>query len=166
LKTGFSFGGFFGMDLHRYFRLQLDGQFVQKGAKFSEGGEEVKAKVSYFEFLLPLTLTIPTEGTVTPRLYAGPALGFESSCKLSGEEGGVSVDVDCSTAGVQSKSTDFGIFFGGGLDLAAGPGEIMFDVLYNLGLSNVNDTPGATQYELKNRNIQVLVGYAFLFGGM
>jgi hypothetical protein len=165
-KTGFAVGAFFGIDLHKYFRLQLDGQYVQKGGKFTEEGVDVKAKVDYFEFLVPFTLTIPTEGSVTPRLFAGPAIAFESSCKLSGEEGGISVDVDCSTAGVESKSTDFGIFFGGGIDLAVGPGALMFDVLYNLGMSNINDVPEADQYELKNKNIQILVGYAFLFGGM
>lgn len=164
-KLGFSAGAFFAVDLHEMFRLQFDGQYVRKGASFTEEGVDVDINVDYLEVMVPLTLLIPTEGSVTPRLYAGPALGFETGCKLSGEEDGVSVDIDCEEVGAETKSIDFGVFLGGGIDIAVGPGALMVDALFNLGLSDINDVEGVDE-SIKNQNIQVLVGYAFMFGGM
>lgn len=162
-KTGFSAGAFFGFDLHEMFRLQIEGQYVQKGAKATEQGVDVKFKLDYIEFMVPLTLLIPTQGSVTPRLYAGPAVGIEASCKLSGEEGGASIDIDCTELGFESKSVDFGVFFGGGVDFGVGPGALTLDVLYNLGLSDINDVADVSE-SIKNQNIQILVGYAFMIG--
>lgn len=163
-KTGFSAGAFFGFDLHEMFRLQIEGQYVQKGAKATEQGVDVKVKLDYFEFMVPLTVLIPTQSSVTPRFYAGPALGIEASCKFSGEESGTSVDIDCSELEVATKSVDFGVFFGGGVDFSAGPGALTLDVLYNLGLSDINDVQGVDG-SIKNKNIQILAGYAFMIGG-
>lgn len=164
-KLGFAGGAFLGVDLHENFRLQFEGQYVMKGAKAEEQGVDVKLKLDYIELLVPLTLMVPVEGNVSPRFYAGPALGLEVSCKLSGEEGGVSVDVDCADAGADTKSIDIGVFFGGGVDLAVGTGAITLDALYNLGLTNINDTAGTTDLSAKNQNIQIMAGYRFFFGG-
>ena len=163
-KIGFSAGAFFGFDLHEMFRLQLEGQYVQKGAKATEQGVDVTVKLNYIEFMVPLTLLIPTQSSVTPRLYAGPALGIEASCKLSGEESGASVNIKCSELDFQTKSVDFGVFFGGGVDFGVGPGALTLDVLYNLGLSDINDVQGVDG-SIKNQNIQILAGYAFMIGG-
>jgi hypothetical protein len=162
-KAGISVGVFASIDLLEFFRLQLDGQFVQKGVKAAEAAEgaELKVKANYFEFMVPLTFMIPTEMPLTPRLFAGPALALESSCKLSAEAEGISLDVDCEEADLQTESVDFGGFFGAGLDLAVGPAELTFDVLYNLGLRNmVIDEP----VELKNKTIQAVVGIAIRMG--
>lgn len=165
-KLGSSIGAFFGVDLHRMFRLQLEGQYVQKGTKTTEEGVDVKIKLDYIEFMVPLTLLIPTEGRFTPRLYAGPAVGIELSCKFSGSQDGFTVDFDCDSeeVGAETKSIDFGVFFGGGVDFAAGPGAIRLDVLYNLGLTDINDVADVDE-SIKNQNIQILVGYAFVLGG-
>lgn len=166
LKTGFSVGGFFGADLHRLFRLQGEAQYVQKGTKADLEGVTGKFKLAYFEVLVPLTFLIPVEGArIVPRLYAGPAVAFELSCKVSGELGGVSVDTDCDDESVDAptKSVDFGAFAGAGVDIMAGPGAITLDVLYNLGLADINDFPGDPN-SVKNRNIQIMAGYGFRFG--
>jgi hypothetical protein len=170
-KLGFSAGAFLGIDLHEYFRLQFEGQFVQKGMQFTEEGVDVKFKLNYVELLVPATLTIPMENSaITPRLYAGPSVAFELSCKATGEEGGESESFDCADVPppdgpFDTKSVDFGVFFGGGVDIAVGSGAVTLDVLYNLGLANINDTEGETDFEIKNKNIQILVGYAFGLGG-
>ena len=163
--TGFSAGAFFGVDVSRMFRIQLNGQYVGKGAKFEESGVRLTFDVPYIELLLPVTLLIPIESSsITPRVYAGPSLAFEMSCDVKAEvTGEPAVTVDCDTAGVTTKSTDYGVFFGAGVDFGLGAGEIMLDVLYNLGLANLNDFPGETE-TVKNRNLQILLGYAFLFG--
>lgn len=167
LKTGFSIGGFLGFDLHRMFRLQGELQYVQKGAKASEGGSELKFKVDYIEVLVPLTLMIPVEGAVAPRFYVGPSLAFEMSCKVKGEADNQDFDYDCDSeeVGAPTNSTDFGILFGGGIDIAVGSGAVTFDVLYNLGLGDIaKEDEIDPVVEVTNRNIQILVGYGFRFG--
>ncbi len=165
-KLGFVGGAFLGVDLHEYFRIQFEGQYVQKGAEDEEGGVTVKINLNYIEFMVPFTLTIPTNGAFAPRLYAGPALGIEASCTLSAEEGGVEVDVDCDDPAAdvgERKSTDFSVFFGGGVDIAVGSGAISLDVLYDLGLTNLDDS-GLEGSDVKNKNLLVLAGYRFFFG--
>ncbi|MHC5059211.1 MAG: porin family protein [Planctomycetota bacterium] len=172
-KFGFSAGASFGVQLHEYFQLQFEGQYVRKGTSADELGVDIDFKLDYIEFMVPATLTIPIENSaITPRFYAGPALAIETSCGVTAEEGGVSVDIDCdelyeATGGeleLETKTLDFGMFFGGGVDIALGSGAITVDFLYNLGLTNINDVAGTTE-DIKNRNIQILAGYKFFFGG-
>ena len=161
-KLGFSGGAYVGFDLHPMFRLVLAGQYVQKGAKSGIEGVDLKLKLDYIEFLLPLTLKIPVEGSsITPRIYVGPSLGFEMTCKISGEEGGVSVSLDCPDG--TTKSLDYGVFGGVGVDFGIGTGAITLDALYNLGLADINDEE-ASDLTVKNQNIQFLIGYQFSFG--
>ncbi len=165
LKTGFSVGGFLGVDLHRLFRLQGEVQYVQKGAKASEAGIEAKFKISYVEVLVPLTVTIPVEGIVVPRLYAGPSLAFELDCKIEQSDATVSVEDDCADVDAPTNSVDYGVFFGGGIDIQAGPGHITLDVLYNLGIGDIADEdPTDPVVDVSNKNIQVLAGYGFRIG--
>ncbi|UCF18554.1 MAG: PorT family protein [Gemmatimonadota bacterium] len=169
MKTGFSGGAYVGFDVSDFFRLQLEGQYVQKGTKLSEEGIDIKFKLDYIELLLPLTVLIPIEGgTVQPRLYVGPSLAFEMSCKVSGEDEGVSLEFDCDgpEVGAPTNSIDYGVFFGGGIDLQAGPGMVTIDLLYNLGIGDIADEDeGDPVIDVNNKNIQVLVGYGFPIGG-
>ena len=163
--TGFSAGGFIGIDVSNVLRIQLNGQYVQKGAKFEESGVRLTFDVPYVELLLPVTLLIPIESSsITPRVYAGPSLAFETSCDITLEvPPEPAVTVACSDFDAPTKTTDYGVFFGAGVDFAVGAGELVLDVLYNLGLANINNFPGDTE-TIKNRNFQILLGYAFLFG--
>lgn len=159
MKLGFAGGAFFGVDLHEYFRIQIQGQYVQKGAEETLDGETIKDKVDYIELLVPLTLTIPIENSsFEPRLYAGPAVSFLLSCKFTG--GGESVDCKDIT-----KNVDYGVFFGAGADFMVGGGAIMLDVLYNLGLANINDDVDSDVFSVKTKTIQILAGYRFFLGG-
>jgi hypothetical protein len=160
LKTGFSFGGFVGGNLHPLFRLQFEGQFIEKGAKADLAGTTGEFNLQYFELLLPATLLIPVKGgSVQPRLYAGPAVAFQSTCKVS--DG--TTEISCEAASAPTKSVDFGVFFGGGVDIGFGKGAITFDALYNLGITNINDFPNDPN-TVKNRTIQIVAGYAFRLG--
>ncbi len=164
--TNLSGGGFFGLDVSRLVRLQLIGQYVRKGAKFEDEGIRITVTIPYIEFLLPVALLIPAgEGSITPRVYAGPSLAFESKCEAKGEAVGEPVLTrSCEGVGIPTKGVDYGVFFGGGVDFSVGAGEIALDVLYNLGLGNINDFEGDTE-AIKNRTFQIMVAYAFLLGG-
>lgn len=167
IRSGFSAGAFFGADLGTMFRVGVDGQYVQKGAKAKNPDiDELAFKLDYVEFLVPLSVVVRTQGSFTPRFFAGPALAIETGCKLAATIEGLEVERACDDQdiGLETKGIDFGVFFGLGADVTLGTGEMSFDVLYNLGLSDINDLTGA-EGSLKNRNIQITIGYGLLFGG-
>lgn len=168
IKTGNSVGAFVGTDLGTVFRVGIDGQFVQKGAKADEIDiDELVFKLGYVELLAPVSAVAWTGGSFEPRFFAGPAVAFETSCKLAATIEGFEVERDCDDPdiGLKTGSVDFGMFFGAGADVSLGAGAIVFDVLYNLGLSDISNDAGAETSSLKNRNIQVTIGYAYSFSG-
>ena len=61
---------------------------------------------------------------------------------------------------------DLGLQFGGGIGFKAGPGDILLDARYGLGLSNLLDESVAgTDNELQNRVFAFTLGYAIPLGG-
>jgi hypothetical protein len=151
------------------FRLPLAVQYVQKGAKTEVTGVgEGTFKLDYIEVRLPLTLKIPLEGSsITPRINAGGYVAFEMSCKTSfTPTGGTAVSADCVDDGILTKSTDYGVTFGVGVDFGVGAtGAITLDAVYDLGLANIDDDPANTTLTAKNQAFLFLIGYQFSLGG-
>ncbi len=137
--------------------LQPELLYVRKGVEFDEGGGATsKFKLDYIEIPVLLRYDIPA-AAVTPFLYAGGSVGFEASCKAEGEDGSISIDVDCEDVDVDTESTDFGVLFGGGIGFAAGPGRLFVEGRYNIGLVDVDASEGL---EAKNRSGAVMLGYS------
>ncbi len=160
-KAGFVAGGFVEFMLGNMFAIQPEVLYSQKGAKESIGGDEVKLKVDYVEVPLLLKLNIPIEGSkVHPSVYAGPAVAFKASCKLAADIGGVSASESCDDAGLEIKSTDFGLAFGGGVSFDVGGAEVGVDVRYTLGLSSIDDFSDPD--DIKNQVISIMgtVGFS------
>lgn len=148
------------------FGIQSGVAYSQKGASEDVDGGELAIELDYIELPLLFVVNVGTDSPVRPRFYAGPQVAFEASCSLVGTDGSTSVDVDCDSNALEeidefeTKSTDFSVLFGGGLEVEAGPGVLTFDGRYDLGLTNINDSLGADQIDAKNRNIQIAAGYA------
>ncbi|UCG87706.1 MAG: PorT family protein, partial [Gemmatimonadota bacterium] len=85
-------GAHLSVDFSPQFGLIIEAIYSQKGTTTTEEGVDVGINISYVEFPLLAKFMIPTSptGNVTVHLAAGPAVGFEVSCKATGEEGGVS----------------------------------------------------------------------------
>jgi len=131
-----------------------------KGAKEKESiqGETIELTVSldYIEIPLLLKLIIPIEGSsVHPAIFAGPAVGFNTTAKGKVEYAGESYEDDLEDI----KSTDFGLVFGGGVGFPVGNNELGFDVRYILGLSSVDDS--ADPADVKNNVINFNAYFGF-----
>jgi len=144
------------------FAIQPEVLYSMKGAKESGSEEGVEysstMKLNYIEIPVLFKLIFPLEGNVTPCIFAGPAVGINLSAKVSSEVLGVEVEMDVKD---QTKSTDFGVVFGGGMAFAAGSGSVVLDARYTLGLTSIDDTEDSG--DVKNGAISVMVGYAFPF---
>ena len=122
-----------------------------------------KWKLDYIEIPVLLKLSFPTEGAINPSIFADPALSFAVSSNLGLEMMGVSEDFDI---GSLVSSTEFGLVFGGGLDIDLSPSNyVVIDARYELGLSDWTDEPLIDVFTVKNGGIQFMAGIGFRFGG-
>jgi len=156
------------------FILRLEGLYVQKGFKESpskeEPGYEYEATWAVDELVLApfAVLRIPMQG-VTPFVQAGPELGIRISGVVKVEETypdyeGVSHSETDKSYLENWSHTNFGLNIGGGVAVPAGKGEVVFDVRYNLGLTNMHtykEEPGEEDTTVKTNGIQIMVGYNF-----
>lgn len=174
-RIGFIGGLAFRFNLGRVGGVQPEILYAVKGATDRIQGFDVQVRLKYLELQLPAVLMIPMKGSVRPRLYAGPAVAWELSCRVPLDDVGTRLTFDCDevldlggggtgVAFTETKGVDFGLVFGGGVDIGAGPGAVTLDVRYDVGFTNLNDLEGVDD-TLYNRAFELLAGYSLYFGG-
>jgi Outer membrane protein beta-barrel domain len=137
-KTGFSFGATAVVPMGSAFSFAPELVYTMKGAKFSDQNVDGSFKLNYIELPILLRYDIPVVGTTKPFLLAGPALAFQTSCKVSAEDQGVTVSVGCNQfTNEDMKKFDTGAMFGGGASFALGGRMMSLGVRYNLGLMDL-----------------------------
>lgn len=132
--------------------------YSQKGGEAVDGPDRTTLETDYVELPLLLTVRVPTgDSRISPRLFAGGQLAFEGNCDL---DDGTRERI-CEDEGIETKTTDLGLLFGGGFGWEAGPGMLTLDARYELGLTNLNDSEGFFDpgLEFKNRVWQLAAGY-------
>lgn len=134
-RSGLALGAALELGLGTDLNLQIEGLYLAKGYVVPAGVlPETTVKTDYFEVPILLKYTIDLL-LLKPYLMFGPYFGFKSKAVASNAVG----DTDLTTI----KSTDFGLSFGGGLELALTPMTGFFaTVRYDLGLTNITDTAG------------------------
>ncbi len=156
-KTGFNVGIFFMYQFSNMFAIQPEAYYSMKGATYKESGGELTVTLDYFEVPLLLKLIIPLEGSnIRPSIFAGPAIGFNTTSKIKVEFDGESEEVDMKD---DTKSTDFSLVFGGGIGFMVGKNELGVDIRYILGLSTIDNSSDA--FDLKNSAINFNVYFGF-----
>jgi len=125
--------------------LGLQPELLYSGQGYKSGSTSVH--VNYIT--IPILVRYNVNDLIS--FHAGPQIGFLASAKA--KDGSNSVDVKS-----DYKSTDFGIAFGGTVDLPMG---LNFTLRYGLGLANVNTE---SDPKVTNGTFQISAGYR-LFGG-
>lgn len=142
--------------------IQPEILFVRKGFEDSSSpGSELR--LDYVQVPLLLQFHVVPAGPVSPRVYFGPSLSFEAACTIAGSDiEGTQTEADCADQGVDTENADFGLAFGGGLDVSLGGLVLTGDVRYDLGVTDLN----ASQDEgsAKNRAWEFMAGIGFPFG--
>jgi hypothetical protein len=169
-KTGFDGGAFLSINFGQNFSIQPEVLYTQKGMKLSFMGlVDVTWKLDYVEVPVLIKRTFPTSGSVKPVLFAGPAIGFLTTAKLTASALGIEEEFDIKDV---HKSTDFGLCVGGGIDWLMGTsGKLTMDVRFTASLTDnfdrTNDVVEAyipAGEGLHNWNIAFMVGYGFNLG--
>lgn len=136
-RTGFAAGISLGLPLASIIELRPEALFVQKGGKFSTGGD-----LEINELNIPVLLQINLPLTaVSPFVFGGPQAEYELSCKVA--------DVDC----VDTNSLRWGFTAGAGVRLG---GTFSVEGRYGWTLDEISDDTGA-----KPRTIAILAGLSF-----
>lgn len=159
-KTGFAFGGFFMYQFSPMFAIQPEAYYTMKGATekmdFSGTTVDLTYTLDYIEIPVLFKFLIPIQGSgVRPAIFAGPFLGINTTAKVKAEFDGQSQEEDLT----DTKSTEFGLQFGGGIGFPVGKGELGVDLRYILGLSTIDDS--ADEADVKNNVININLYYGF-----
>jgi len=177
-RSGFYVGAFASLSLGNLWSIHPEVALVQKGAtdenlRASGGGVTIverNNKLTYVEFLVPLTITPPVEsGQIQPRVYAAPAIAFQVSCTTEFDNAPeLPGSFDCDErvpvlndafAFTPIKSIDYGLVVGVGIDVGGGRTVFTADARYDVGIANINDLSGAQ--EVKNRALVFLIGLRY-----
>jgi len=172
-RTGYRLAGILRVGLGPILGIETGVGLTQKGGKLppSESGlaNDLNFDLSYVEIPALLSVTVPTgPAPVSPRFFAGPQLGFQTTCDVATSIQGIASSVACDAAalgggGIQTKSMDLGVVLGGGLDVGlGGPFALTLDGRYEFGLTDINDATGqANPTSVKNRHFAVSGGILF-----
>jgi len=193
-NTGFTAGIGFNLPLTEdgFFSVQPELLYVQKGYRINYtnplGSLDSRQKFNYLE--VPVLAKV-NFGTETIKLYvnAGPSFGYalggshESIVKsgpLSITTSGKNLfkEEPANTNGDDDyydpkyyNRLDLGLQFGGGVGLAVGPGALLLDARYGMGLNYFykgrtdNNSNGDNEPNFKNRVFAFTLGYAIPLGG-
>ena len=138
-KTGFFIGGLVDLPVSGNFHVQPELLYSMEGATVGDtGAGELDYGVSYLRIPVMAKYYI-IQGL---SLQAGPEIAFKIGTAEDYADDAI-------------KSMDFGIGAGAGYELPMG---LMFDIRYNLGLSNISDLEDR---EFNNTGVQLGVGYRF-----
>lgn len=178
-RTGLVGGGFLSINFSKWFAIQPELLFSQKGSKstatrvfvVTDGINEdtvtqqgtFTSKLNYVEIPLLLRFNYVNESDIVPSLYAGPALAFRASPSIEFE--GTVTDstgtwdfVSDENAADIIESTDIGFVFGAMVGIESGDGLVFAEVRYTRGFSSYDATGN---YDLKNSAISVMLGVLF-----
>lgn len=165
--VGFQIGVFYTFNVSSHFKFQPEIHFATRGGDASEvfvfDNIEYKVKLYYLEIPLLLKYEIPLEGRFRPGIFLGPYAAFKLSAKKHTEIWGRKETADLTNV----QSFDYGAVIGGGVEYDLGPGRLILELRYNLGLKNILTMPEGfiRLYEDKDsvRNFALLImtGYKF-----
>lgn len=162
-RTGINLGASVLFSLAENVGLEVGAGFSQKGAEVSDPEVTGKFKLDYLEFPVLLRYGFPSSGSVGLHLYGGASVGVELKCEIEGSAGGITATADCDEAGIDTKSVDFGLVGGAGVDIGISESvDLVLDVLYDFGLTSIDDT--ADPGDVKNRAFVIKAGVAIPLG--
>lgn len=166
--TEFTGGIFVSVPIFKTLSLQPEINYAKKGfnAVESDLGQEItsKYKISYIEIPLLIAYQIPLKGKFRPGAFFGPYIGWAQKVMEVQTAFG---ETEKRELGDNLKKTDFGLVFGGNLKYDMGTFNLLLDVRYSVGLTNISKYITEIAYEfreddyIKNRAFSVTLGLSF-----
>ena len=163
----FQIGVFRTFDISGHFKFQPEIYYSNRGGDASEAFtfEKIKFKViiNYLEFPLLLKYEIPLKGRFRFNLLVGPYAALKLSAKKCSEIWGRKEVADLENV----KSFDYGVIFGGGIEVSMGSGQLILELRSSYGLKNIMTMPEGfiKLYDeedfVRNFSAVIMTGYKF-----
>ena len=162
-RAGFVGGAFLDYRFNEFLGIRPELMFSGKGAKYDiSDTTDVKFKLRTIEvpILLEFFLPIPTDA-LDVAVFAGPAPALILKAEYEGSDPSGDEEGDMEDIGLETTDFDLGVAFGSAVSIPAGPGMVLIDFRYTLGVLSVIDvTP---DLEIRTGTFGASVGYGFLF---
>jgi hypothetical protein len=174
MQSGVCAGAMLALHVNEYIAGQMEFLFSMKGKSaigdypaYSKG---LTIKTDYFEVPVLLRFSYPVGEISQVIAYAGPTFSFLISSKKDSTVIRQPSQTTITDVTVDTKSQtapyDIGATVGGGMAVSGGPGEVLFEVRYTLGLVNKYRQTAeeirthARLLDIKNSYITFLIGYS------
>jgi hypothetical protein len=187
-RTGGQIGAFVTFPLGRYFALQPEMHYVQKGATFEFSGDgnlpgedpeplpsraEASLRLAYLEIPLLARVDLGSpDATLKPFLLAGPTLALRGACQYAFEIADFNAQFECDESdevGVELedstdpvKKVDYGMMLGGGLAIRIFGLPASLQARYSRSLSSISrEIEGEMATDVRNTTFSFLIGFGF-----
>ena len=150
--------------------LRVGGTYSQKGMSFSADlapdgfGASGSLEADYVQLSALARIGTPRNGGMSVGVLLGPWVGSLLSCDTRVDvDPGLGLMSESSSCDGETKSTDFGIAAGAGLEMAVSGGlRLGVDLIYSLGLANIDDT---STEDIMTRHLALQAGIVIPLGG-
>jgi hypothetical protein len=149
-RYGVVAGAFWTLPLGSWLDLQVEGLYVNKGARVTLFGVKSTAVIDYVE--MPVLARVRF-GSGHVRYYGagGPSTAFRIKAKTRATFGDATEELDISD---DVEAIDFGVAAGGGVEI----GRLVIDARYTYGFTDIDKD---AKSETRNRAIAVTAGFRF-----
>ena len=163
-------GGGFGVafPVSGRYGVQLGAQFAQKGARMTQRAGDVSANADVtfdnLDFTALARISALTVANFPVYALVGPYASFELGCRfvldaaLGAERLGASGD--CGSRNIDTRSMDFGVSGGLGIEMGTGETRITAGLLYYYGIQDIDKVVGDAA---RHRVLNIHVGVARTF---
>jgi hypothetical protein len=142
--------------------VQYIESFITPGIGSIDGDIDQQFKLYYLEIPVTLIGHIPVSDSFNILVGAGPYIALYMNGKITTTNGNSAPDTENAKSGKNGdfKSTDFGASALLGVETSSG---IIIDLNYDIGLTNIIETPNASSpiQQLKTGSIYLSLGFAF-----
>lgn len=149
--AGGLFGGFVGVELGRYLRVQPEVYWSVRHFSATRVPTPFTVSTRGVEVPVLLQARIPEGRSTQALLYGGPQVSFVG--KVTQEAGGKSTDISA-----QIEDVDFGLVFGAGVERRLARGAWHLELRTVIGTRNLREQGDGV---FRSRAIQLLFGYRF-----
>ena len=133
-RSLYGIGGVFGLSFSKYFSIQLEPTYLQKGGVITNNTPQLFLKSSYLELPVLLKVTpVVVNKKLQAYLLAGPTVGLLLSSEVTGETMGLVFKGNLKDV---QKKIDIGLSLGGCIGLTLGKGSLFVEARYTFGLTN------------------------------
>lgn len=158
----FTGGVGFELSFTSNFALELDLMYAPGGVEFkgTTGGVTASETFKGYAVSMPLLFKVSFLSGTTPYIVTGGFLAYTTSQREIIDVSGAATYHDEQDITDEVNRFQYGLLFGGGMEIAIASMNFLVEGRYGLGLSNLIKHP-MTGETAKSINISILIGYKF-----